>query len=754
MRQKNSVTVLKNKVTHNKCNWSFLLSMVILVTMCYIHALGTSNHTVNFVPINGTFQNYNPVRRLMSGQIPYRDFQDYLGLGHLYTGSLITLLFGGNYRASLVAFSFLAILSFALLTFAIGTSITKRKEIAGWMSVFLVATLLMQPMFLTNALYGTSEIEEAVSRALDTGNSARFLRGMIVPVSIGILLFLQKNLKKWKVSSWLKVVIATGMTGAVCFIWSNDYGISCWVCLNIMCFFTLLVREKKIGKTILGTVLSVLISLIAICVLVELFTFGHLKEWYGSVFGTGGYQSWYYDTSKSYFLFDVDFSFLMMLQACIVVLYLFRLWKEQGKERAIIRYGIPAFANMAGFCAVNEYKILSGGSSREVALSILYTTVIFEILNYIIKKKPEFSRKMLVTISMVLGISVIVSTAQTEIKYTLETKKEGEYISELGGYNTNLGEDLIITKEWLKGKTIWSTYASGQEVVNQQFQPSGTDYIIHVLGDKQRKQYLKAFKESDVDYAVTIREDYSKYEYWVRRANWFFYRELYKNWHPVYSNSYELYWERNEKKRQYKRKNQYEVIIEDVDATSKKLIINTDESVNGIADIKLDYKINVTGPFVIQSYLLTEDTRYQEVFGVTDRTFLRKESCEYIPMNIINGRGEILLSSQPATASELIVNSVSCNTIYTVMYKAGNKQEYMLANLTNTQWDKGCSRENNMVLFRQNRYDLNTLQNAQYLVCDNKKFHIINVESDTDWIRVTLDSNAEVCKYPAKIRIE
>ena len=129
MRQKNSVTVLKNKVTHNKCNWSFLLSMVILVTMCYIHALGTSNHTVNFVPINGTFQNYNPVRRLMSGQIPYRDFQDYLGLGHLYTGSLITLLFGGNYRASLVAFSFLAILSFALLTFAIGTSITKRKEI-------------------------------------------------------------------------------------------------------------------------------------------------------------------------------------------------------------------------------------------------------------------------------------------------------------------------------------------------------------------------------------------------------------------------------------------------------------------------------------------------------------------------------------------------------------------------------------------------------------------------------------------------
>lgn len=39
---------------------------------------------------NGDFQNYNPVRRMLAGQVPYRDFTVYLGVGELYS-----LLSGG-----------------------------------------------------------------------------------------------------------------------------------------------------------------------------------------------------------------------------------------------------------------------------------------------------------------------------------------------------------------------------------------------------------------------------------------------------------------------------------------------------------------------------------------------------------------------------------------------------------------------------------------------------------------------------------
>ena len=94
-----------------------------------MHSL-SAGHYANYYPINGTFQNYNPVRRLLSGQIPYKDFQDYLGLGHLYTGSVFTVLFGGTYRASLAAFSFLTFGGLALLSLVIGMAIFRRKEIA------------------------------------------------------------------------------------------------------------------------------------------------------------------------------------------------------------------------------------------------------------------------------------------------------------------------------------------------------------------------------------------------------------------------------------------------------------------------------------------------------------------------------------------------------------------------------------------------------------------------------------------------
>lgn len=37
----------------------------------------------DFLAINGDFQNYNILRRFLDGQVPYRDFTNYLGMGVL-----------------------------------------------------------------------------------------------------------------------------------------------------------------------------------------------------------------------------------------------------------------------------------------------------------------------------------------------------------------------------------------------------------------------------------------------------------------------------------------------------------------------------------------------------------------------------------------------------------------------------------------------------------------------------------------------
>ena len=63
-----------------------------------------------------------------------------------------------------------------------------------------------------------------------------------------------------------------------------------------------------------------------------------------------------------------------------------------------------------------------------------------------------------------------------------------------GGIMTELGDDILATEAFLNGEEFWSTYASAQEVQQGTFQPSGTDYIIHVMGDRQREEYLNKFK--------------------------------------------------------------------------------------------------------------------------------------------------------------------------------------------------------------------------------------------------------------------
>ena len=108
-------------------HWIIIVEVILMLCVCILHAL-KAGHYADFYPINGTFQNFNPVRRLLNGQIPYRDFADYLGMGHLYVGSLATVLFGGDYQRSLIAFSFLTFFGLAITSVVVGNAVFKKKN--------------------------------------------------------------------------------------------------------------------------------------------------------------------------------------------------------------------------------------------------------------------------------------------------------------------------------------------------------------------------------------------------------------------------------------------------------------------------------------------------------------------------------------------------------------------------------------------------------------------------------------------------
>ncbi len=99
-----------------------IICALLILAICLLHA-SDAQYICNFKPINGTWQNYNPVRRALNGQVPFRDYNIYLGFGHLILGSISTAIFGGTFAASLSAFSFLTFFTFAFLSLCIGKSI-------------------------------------------------------------------------------------------------------------------------------------------------------------------------------------------------------------------------------------------------------------------------------------------------------------------------------------------------------------------------------------------------------------------------------------------------------------------------------------------------------------------------------------------------------------------------------------------------------------------------------------------------------
>ena len=656
---------------------TIIILAVLILLLAFVHAK-TSVHDADFGPLNGTFQDFNPIRRLLSGQIPFRDFSDYLGLGHLYLGSLATLLFGGTFFASKTAFVFLAFLSLALIAAVLGTAVF-RSAVKGLSAALLILSLLLiRPLFLVNS-FALTEILSAFDYALKNGNSARMVRAFILPLvcaalTAGFAAAKQRPGEK----KLLSIFILCSFFSGFALPWSNDYGISVWLCLLIMIDVTVFARTRSFLKTVLLFPAAVCLSLLGAVFTAAVVTLGNLPGWLRTTFGIGGFQGWYPNTVKHFYIFNIDLNSCSALQAILCLCYIAELIKERGKGQAVIRYGIPCLANMTGFCAMNEYYMISGDSAREVGLIILTLTVIFEVSARLLSYFPEATAKRsLLFAAAVCAFTWLLPAAYEEFIYQKLQAKPGTYIPEMGGRVTELGGSLLNAKTLPGEEKVFSTYASAVELVTGQFQPSGTDYIIHVMGDENRAAYLDDFSGGDFRYSATIKETFSPWEYYVRRSNWYFYRELYRSWHPVSSSQYQLFWERNEAGEDHVTDlNTFPITVstEQNEPTKVRIMIRTDESVTGFADLAVDYTVNKNGTalsrlmFQRMLYVSGDKNSFSELPWY-ETNYLRAAGREHIPVSITDGYGEILLSSVPQENTNLTLNSVSCEEIFTVPFR-------------------------------------------------------------------------------------
>ena len=118
--------------------WLFLL--LVLAGLAAVRGLA-ANYEIGYEIMNGDFQNYNPVRHLLAGQVPYRDFTVYLGAGELYSVGGLLLVLGNSFGRSMFATNFCTWFYFELLVLAvclvvIGTARAARAAALALCSVF------------------------------------------------------------------------------------------------------------------------------------------------------------------------------------------------------------------------------------------------------------------------------------------------------------------------------------------------------------------------------------------------------------------------------------------------------------------------------------------------------------------------------------------------------------------------------------------------------------------------------------------
>lgn len=653
--------------------------ILLLILLCLAYSM-SKRYIVDFEVTNGTFQNYNVVRRFLAGQIPYQDFTLYLGMGHLLTGSFTTWLFGGSFADSLWAFMFLTMLSFCLLSVAMG------KLVLGWKSrvpygftMLLLACLVAYSMLGRFGVRIPGPIMEALNQSLTVGNSARYIRGMVCPLLVIGVRAVCSAVGKREMTGKLgavpahfwKITASAALCG-IAFLWSNDYGIGSWLCATVIFVFWTCITARswrQAGWDILCWLASCIATMF---LLVAVVSRGHVGAWLTATFGVGGYQSWYYGVlrEKSYYVWNIDFSLETIALVLFCAYYLWRTWQNRKDKKIAGRFASLAFLSMTAYAVVNEYKLLSSAPLTEVAYAILFLLIVYEI--YYLFARLRSGQKRLEKILLWTGVFCGMALSVWGIlRANVLRNDKGVYVEALDGYMEHGYDDLKRAFDFAEDEKVFSTYATALETVTGQFQPSGTDYIIHVMGDAARENYMAAFREGNFRYVLTLKESYSEWEYWLRYANWYLYRELYGNYHPVYSNSYHMFWERGGES---VCTDGWQVQILPVDNNKTVIRVTADRDFNGVADVLVKYSTEKDGSlssyFIWSKQVYVENTTsLQMTHHVNDAWTLRGDGEEYLPITLFDGEGEIMLISEPEANTSITVESAACESAYTVMFE-------------------------------------------------------------------------------------
>lgn len=672
----------------------WLLLLALLAGLAAVHGLA-ANYDIGYEITNGDYQNYNPVRRLLAGQAPYRDFAVYLGAGELYSVSAVLLLIGNSFGHSVFASNFCTWFFFELLVLAGCTVVLGRARSAR------ALTLALSGWFFL-AVHGTAVplaggVNRLLGYAAQNGTSARMIRAAALPLAV---LLLAAGLAAWqrrtavgaetpprnqkKLLPLAPPVLVPLVAGALV-PWSNDMGAALYLAISLgYGLFLLRLYRADVKKILIETLRYILVSVCALGGAVLLASGGHPLAWLRQTRGASAYQAWYYGTSpqgKLYFFSDLRFDWTFWLCLALAVAFAVGVLRCKTHRSAALAAG--GFALSFGMALWNLlYCVLSaaeegpaGGAQALVA--VLLPALAVRGIQLALARAPGQGWRRALKIWLPRTAALLAAGVLGFGLYgQVRTRRGGHeglsYLPGLGGWIGDQADKLATEQNLLAGRRVFSTYASALEVLTGQFQPTGTDYIIHVLGDSQRLAYLQTFQAGDFDLVETPSPKVAPTERWSRNANWWFYRELYRYWSPVNTTfacgGMHLFWQRTGADGNLGVPAAAALTQEGVGSVTVT-ITTEDPDFCGVADVALRYGVagrGDTGSF-LHATAVTEnelcaaagrDTNCGDWFLPTDRTVYQ------IPVTIKNGTGVVRLTAWPAGAL-LTVDAAEVEATYT-----------------------------------------------------------------------------------------
>ena len=173
----------------------------------------------------------------------------------------------------------------------------------------------------------------------------------------------------------------------------------------------------------------------------------------------------------------------------------------------------------------------------------------------------------------------------------------------------------------------------------------------------------------------------------------------------------------------------------DVDDSTKKIIVQCENPVNGTADVYIDYSVdkkrNRSSIINIQRMLKVENTGTVYAGGGSyyESDYLRSKSAEYIPVPVVNGYGEVTLTSNPVRSTNLTLNQAECDCIYTVM------SEYIV--LQGIQSDENYFTVSNIAKY------INAVNGINAVEFGGKEYTVNRTEITEGEIRIYVDQSIE-----------